>query len=346
MINSISIMRNIAIILVIMGHAGCIYSGRWSYSVVNNNSAIIKYLTDFIYSFHMPLFIFISGYIYNYGKIKYQKYSSTSNLIFNKAKKLLIPYIFTGSFFVIPIEMLFNIYEEKYSYFNRVFNDIILGKNPGHLWYLLMLFNLFIIFRIIENTLRKNKFILNIGILCILSLVSFLIPNIYQLSNSLYYMIYFYLGYWMCAHLEKVNKKKLKFLSIVIFLLLFNIDYFYISAYSVSTIFYLIFNQIYKIMLAIMGVLSIYYLICMISVNIKEYKDSIFNKINKKLDFYGFYIYLLHQPIMLVMLSSLKYKNIQPVFLYLILFTGTLVSSLIISIVFFKTKKVFENSDG
>ena len=36
-INHITILRNISIILVILGHAGCIYAGYWSYTVVNGN---------------------------------------------------------------------------------------------------------------------------------------------------------------------------------------------------------------------------------------------------------------------------------------------------------------------
>lgn len=66
------ILQTIGIILVVLGHKGG-----------------INLFTDWfpIYSFHMPLFIFISGYFY--------KTNSESNLIAfikNKSKRLLIPY--------------------------------------------------------------------------------------------------------------------------------------------------------------------------------------------------------------------------------------------------------------
>ncbi|EYE87686.1 hypothetical protein Q428_12045 [Fervidicella metallireducens AeB] len=70
---NIFILNSIAIILVILGHSGCIYAGKWDYKVFYNSSIIIKFITDYIYSFHMPLFVFISGYLYcceKNGKIR------------------------------------------------------------------------------------------------------------------------------------------------------------------------------------------------------------------------------------------------------------------------------------
>ena len=75
-LQDIDLLRNIAIILVLLGHAGCIYAGKWSYTLVNMNSEIIKYITEFIYSLHMPLYVFISGYIYNFMRIGLKKYNN------------------------------------------------------------------------------------------------------------------------------------------------------------------------------------------------------------------------------------------------------------------------------
>lgn len=160
-INHITILRNISIILVILGHAGCIYAGYWSYTVVNGNSSILKFITEYIYSFHMPLFVFISGYIYIYNKEKRNKYKSFIELIINKAKRLLIPYLVSGVVFMIPIQMLFNVYKDKQSFLERVVNGILIAKNPAHLWYLLMLFNLFLIFYFIEKFIDMKKYIVN-----------------------------------------------------------------------------------------------------------------------------------------------------------------------------------------
>lgn len=51
----------------------------------------------------MPLFIFISGFIYSYNKLERDKYSDKNLFIENKFKRLIIPYILVGVFYVIPI---------------------------------------------------------------------------------------------------------------------------------------------------------------------------------------------------------------------------------------------------
>lgn len=150
-VDNISILKNLALIFVLLGYAGCIYAGKWQYSVVNKDSQILKYITEYIYSFHMPLFVFISGYIYNYNRECLGKYNSTKNFIFNKLKRLIIPYFLVSITFMIPLQMIFSIYADEKSYIYRIINDTLLAQRPSHLWYLLMLFNLFIIFRIIEK---------------------------------------------------------------------------------------------------------------------------------------------------------------------------------------------------
>ena len=62
-IQYLDIAKAIGIILVIIGH-------------ISQNEII----TSVIYSFHMPLFFILSGYLYHKGNTK------------NKIKKILIPY--------------------------------------------------------------------------------------------------------------------------------------------------------------------------------------------------------------------------------------------------------------
>ena len=52
----IDFLKGIGIILVVIGH-------------VSQNERI----NDFIYSFHMPLFFFISGFLFNYKKENFTK---------------------------------------------------------------------------------------------------------------------------------------------------------------------------------------------------------------------------------------------------------------------------------
>ena len=73
---NIDICRGIGILLVILGHQ----FQNWD----------LTYLMQFIYSFHMPLLFIISG-------IFLKKEGKFSDFAKNKAKRLLIPYIFCVS---------------------------------------------------------------------------------------------------------------------------------------------------------------------------------------------------------------------------------------------------------
>ena len=64
----IDFLKSISIILVVLGH--CIQYGSGYLYLVNNNFFYNK-LFMFIYSFHMPLFAAISGYLFYKSINKY-----------------------------------------------------------------------------------------------------------------------------------------------------------------------------------------------------------------------------------------------------------------------------------
>lgn len=328
---SIQLMRNMALLMVILGHAGCIYTGTWDCTVVNKNSEIIKYFTEYIYSFHMPLFVFISGYIYNYNRKKLNKYNSVKDFMKNKFKRLIIPYIVTGIFFMIPIQKIFRVYSDNESFIYKVVNGILLGRSPAHLWYLLMMFNLFIIFRLIEKYLG-NKYKLNIIIMSLISVGSIVLPNFYRIQQSLSYLIYFYIGYIFSENIESIRfKLKLgKVQYLLLHLFIFNFSYFVINKITVDLIYIKVFKLILSQITAILAVGGIFGILLCLSNNskiIKLINNRIYFNVNK----YNFSIYLLHQPIMLSIISIVRYVNIKPIFLYLLLFILTLCISIEIS---------------
>ena len=175
-LQDIQLIKNMAIVLVILGHAGCIYAGIWPPELINNDSEIIGYITRYIYSIHMPLYVFISGYIYNFNRVKLNKYLETKEFIVNKFKNLIIPYLITGITFMIPIQIMFNVYMDNESFLYRIVYDLLLSKKPGHLWYLIMLFNVFVIFRIIEEKIKQNSYTRNLVFLSIINIASVFIP--------------------------------------------------------------------------------------------------------------------------------------------------------------------------
>ncbi len=79
------IAKGIGIILVVVGHF-----------IPESSPGYWLTFRRFVYSFHMPLFFLLSGYLYNPGKYSYP------DLLKNKARRLLYPFItVAGIFFVI-----------------------------------------------------------------------------------------------------------------------------------------------------------------------------------------------------------------------------------------------------
>ncbi|MCU6184377.1 acyltransferase family protein [Citrobacter cronae] len=76
----IDLLKGIAIILVVWGHS-------IQYLKKDGISFFDNYLFITIYSFHMPLFMMISGYLFYYSLSKY----STTDIIIIKFKQLIIP---------------------------------------------------------------------------------------------------------------------------------------------------------------------------------------------------------------------------------------------------------------
>ena len=85
---ALDIAKAICIILVVMGHY-----------VPDNSPAWYVLVHDVIYTFHMPLFMFVSGYVY----IATKKRSTYGDFLLKKVRRLMVPYL-TTSVMVIVIK--------------------------------------------------------------------------------------------------------------------------------------------------------------------------------------------------------------------------------------------------
>ena len=125
-----------------------------------------------IYTFHVPMLVFVSGSIYYYCRKNKEKYKSLKGLVSNKFKRLIVPFLTIGLFYSIPIKYLIgNI--EKGTLLNSI-RDFLIGLNTGHLWYLLMLFDIFILFYLYEKFILNKKYsvIVNIAVFTLMYVCS------------------------------------------------------------------------------------------------------------------------------------------------------------------------------
>lgn len=82
----IDIAKGILIILVVIGHVGASYFAAGQYK----DSLLLVFANQFVYSFHMAAFIFISGYLFSKSK-------NTNKSI--RIRKLLLNYLISYVFF-------------------------------------------------------------------------------------------------------------------------------------------------------------------------------------------------------------------------------------------------------
>lgn len=174
---SIDIAKALCIILVVIGHY-----------VPDNSPGWYIFMVQIIYSFHMPLFMFVSGYVYwaIRKSIEYQKF------VWKKFQRLMIPY-----FFVSVIIISIKLFTEKYLFvqnptsLSSLYEMFYLPIAGYFLWFVYALFLMFLIIPAF-NTSRKLFFLLITSLILYLSPVNF--PPIFCLEEFRRMLFYFVLG--------------------------------------------------------------------------------------------------------------------------------------------------------
>lgn len=202
--NSVTIAKGIAIILMVMGHAGC---PTW--------------LNEYLYMLRMPLFFFMSGYCF---KIAYLNDSKT--FMKKRIKGIYQPYIKWTLFFLLLHNVFFhlNIYSTEFGLNGHppspyTLHDIpkrlylifigINGNEPltGQFWFLKSLFWGSIIFYL------TRKVINNIIICLLLFLIITFLFSYYNLYIPIIYIKakeFLAALFIMCGHYYKVNHIDIK----------------------------------------------------------------------------------------------------------------------------------------
>ena len=86
----VDLLKGVAIFLMVMGHFLAWQWGGTLNSQMPTDIAHINVVGKFIYSFHMPLFFFLSGYVFNL-KQKEWSINDYSFQLLKRVRQLLIP---------------------------------------------------------------------------------------------------------------------------------------------------------------------------------------------------------------------------------------------------------------
>jgi len=157
-------IKGIMIFLVVFGH--CI----GQISTISTDTTWLKYIVRFIFSFHMPVFVFISGYF------------SSSNSGKNAISRYLIPYVLANALF----GLLSSLVNSQFSFS---------GADPFSpqwtFWYLLSLF----FWKVLLSSVLEWKYPLPTMIIVALITGIFSADYFLSLSRTIVFFPYFIGGY-------------------------------------------------------------------------------------------------------------------------------------------------------
>ena len=185
---SFDIAKAICIILVVIGHYVPDYSPQWYVGV-----------HDVIYTFHMPLFMFASGFIYMATK----KDITYRDFLLKKVKRLMVPY-FSVSAIVITIKLLTegHAYVENPVTWMSYVKMLYLPEAGYFLWFIWALWWMFVISPLFKTKqMRLGLFVLAI----VLHYIPNILPEIFCLSQFQGMLVYFMLGVVCCDWKQQIS---------------------------------------------------------------------------------------------------------------------------------------------
>lgn len=310
-----------ACILVVIGHLlqGLnLASIKWNINLYYN-------LNKFMYIFHMPLFMCLSGYLYG----KTAKISSKKdyvNFIKKKIINLSIPY------FVFYItHVLINIIFSSSVNSPKNLQDILnILTNPiPPFWFLYALIFIFILIPIVEYIFKNNKRNILFFLTLIFLVNIFIDIKIYAINVFCEFAVFFYLGTFI-DKLENINYTKEKTLTNTIIFVILSLVYCYLLRY----------NVVNSISIAVIKfILAIYGIVVSIAI-IKNYLKKLEqNKWYDEVSKYTFQIYLMHTIFSAGIRICLIKLNIMNFYVHFILgMVAGILGPIIISKILEKTK--------
>lgn len=218
--NHIDSLRVILTILVVLGHStyynlNSRYGGIFFADMMEANGLsdtvfhkIASIITTWIYYFHMPAFIFVSGLLYG-REVQIGKYFRFKELVNKKSKRLLFPLLFVYFVWTVPVKIGAHFYDycgfenvTKVSGASQKIRNIFLqliDPFDTHMWFLESLFLCFIIAFIFGKVVKRYS-LSNLAQLVVIGLfwaIGFYIQkktNIQLLGNPLCWYPWFWLG--------------------------------------------------------------------------------------------------------------------------------------------------------
>lgn len=235
-IRSVDIMRGFAIILMITGHSFIIHP------IDIHNIAWCLTLHKWIYSFHMELFFLLAGCVYNC--LNYGVY------INKKIDRLAVPYLFFGIIVLGLHSLGLDAVNKHVSFIEGLYKLVTSG---GSYWFLYVLFELYLIYPLLEKLCKNKWFKMVVAFICVTIYSSVKVTDFLELAKCVYYMPYFILGRYA---VNIIRSKKVDNRMLIIVLLMSVISYGILNVYGKDVLIFCI--GILRYTLAVLMIISAY----------------------------------------------------------------------------------------
>lgn len=205
-LKNIIVLRSFAIIMVVLYHCYCpwLYAWDWYSCPIRG---IYSFLVETALVGRMPLFVFVSGYLFSHLYLDRGKYRSFRGFLTNKIKRLLVPCLLFTALMSICLQ-------DNYI-------EAVIGYGY-HLWFLKMLFLCFMTCWICAKNVNKTRYEM---ILLLISCFMMFCPAPEYLGIGQYfkYYIFFYGGFIFYKYrhnLKFLYTRKSLWIFLIVYLIL------------------------------------------------------------------------------------------------------------------------------
>lgn len=296
-----SMVKTFLMLLVVLGHSCLFWGGGWASPMKPIISChALGVFAAWLNSFHIYAFVLVSGYLFYYVKFerRNEKYLSVKKHLHNKFRRLIVPYVATSFFWVIPLSLCVGVFGSSTDFVAK----FVFGKSPSQLWFLLMLFGVFVFSYFFADLWKRNNlFGLTIAIvfyfigICGMKLDL----NYFQFFSSCTYLICFFSGFKIRQY-PCLVQKLLRF-PLLLWIVI-DVSLFAVSLYSIPFFSQIICKIMLSCFLHIWGAVGAFVVLHKLLLILPAFGQIFFASISK----YTMPIYLLHQQIVYVVIYYLN----------------------------------------
>lgn len=190
----LAVLQGFSMLLVVIGHVSLTNVPK------DPSTPIATGIERTIYSFHMPLFIFISGWLFFYTCIRKEK--SYRDVVKAKVKRLGIPFLAFTLVATVLKAAFPSLMHRPVTAQELIDTFLLFRSNPlGEMWFIVVLFELMLLYPVYK-IIVKNKTVAVIGLGGAI-LISKLFPEIsYYSLGRVAYMLPFFVAGILCCRFE------------------------------------------------------------------------------------------------------------------------------------------------